>query len=253
MVIPAIAADVSTITRDNHRRWSRTSRQTAARVSGRFTISLDRSISVWFAAAPTKVRFTYHVSMATQKSKRAVKRSPGRDATATEASDLSERGARVLRRFRQIFYAIKTHFQHVEKSAGIGGAQLWALSIIQARPGIGVNDLATAMDIHQSTASNLVRALVERNLISASRTGVDRRAVHLETLAAGRAILRRAPGPFTGVLPKALASLDASTLTRLDNDLLRLIAFLDADESAGGTPLAQLLTKRTPRHQSKIR
>jgi hypothetical protein len=58
-------------------------------------------------------------------------------------------------------------------------------------------------------------------------------------LAAGTKVLRRAPGPFTGVLPQALASLDARTLARLDKDLGTLIAALDVDERAAGIPLGQ--------------
>jgi DNA-binding MarR family transcriptional regulator len=68
--------------------------------------------------------------------------------------------ARVLRQFRQIFNAVKTHFQQVEKIVGLGGAQVWALSVIRDAPDIGVCSLAQAMNIHQSTASNLVKTLV---------------------------------------------------------------------------------------------
>jgi DNA-binding MarR family transcriptional regulator len=188
--------------------------------------------------------------MTVQKKKPTASRASGRKSGARERIETGEQASRVLRRFRQIFYAIKTHFQQVEKTAGIGGAQLWALSIIQDRPGIGVNELALAMDIHQSTASNLVRALIERNLIAALRSEPDKRAVHLEALAAGRALLRKAPGPFTGVLPRALANLDRKTLARLDRDLSDLIELLGAEESAGGTPLAQLLAKPSPRRST---
>ena len=79
------------------------------------------------------------------------------------------------------------------------------------------------MDVKQSTASNLIKALSERGLIAISRDGPDRRAVQLEVLPAGRKVLKQAPGPFAGVLPEALASLDTQTLERLDADLaLRL-------------------------------
>ncbi|HBZ08040.1 MAG TPA: MarR family transcriptional regulator, partial [Massilia sp.] len=71
---------------------------------------------------------------------------------------------RVLRQFRIVFNAVKNHFRQVERDAGLGGAQLWALSVIAQSPGIGVTDLARALDIHQSTASNLVRALGSRGL-----------------------------------------------------------------------------------------
>lgn len=154
-------------------------------------------------------------------------------------SEIGEPAARVLRRFRLVFNAVKTHFQQVEKRAGVGGAQLWALSIVRDRPDIGVNELAIAMDIHQSTASNLVKTLITRELVTAAKNGTDRRMVQLRIQPAGRAVLRRAPGPLTGVLPDALASLDAGTLERLDADLARLIQALHTDERAANIPLGQ--------------
>lgn len=150
-----------------------------------------------------------------------------------------EPASQVLRRFRLVFNAVKIHFQQVEKKAGVGGAQLWALSIIRANSGLGVNDLAKAMDVHQSTASNLVRGLVERELVIASKEGPDRRMVQLALLPAGEKVLRKAPGPLTGVLPQALASLDAKTLARLDSDLAKLITALNADERGANIPLGQ--------------
>lgn len=157
-----------------------------------------------------------------------------------DSDDLSEPVSRVLRRFRLVFNAVKTHFQQVEKKAGVGGAQVWALSVIRANPGIGVNGLARAMDIHQTTASNLVKALTTSEMIAAEKKGADKRAVQLRILPAGTRVLRKAPGPFIGVLPEALASLDPQTLERLDQDLAKLISALHADERAAGIPLAHM-------------
>lgn len=159
---------------------------------------------------------------------------------APAATVLDEPAARVLRRFRQVFNAVKTHFQQVERQVGIGGAQVWALSVIQARPGIGVNDLAKALDIRQSTASNLVRALVDRGLVATARSERDRRAVELRLLPPGTQLLAQTPGPFSGVLPVALEQLDEATLARLETDLSRIIELLGADEDAGGLPLASM-------------
>lgn len=152
----------------------------------------------------------------------------------------SEQAAAVLRRFRVVFNAIRTHFQQVEKQVGLGGAQVWALSLIQAQPGIGVSELASRMDIHQSTTSNLLRALMQKQLVRQAKSDTDRRSVHLYIEPAGQALLAQAPGPFEGVLPGALAQLPPPTLARLDQDLAALIALLKADESAGQVPLAQL-------------
>ena len=65
-----------------------------------------------------------------------------RVAPVNAASPVSEQAfsapeVRVLRRFRLVFNAVKTHFQQVEKKAGVGGAQFWALSVIRAHPGLG--------------------------------------------------------------------------------------------------------------------
>jgi len=136
----------------------------------------------------------------------------------------------------------------MEKTAGIGGAQVWALATIRDRPGIGINELAAAMDVHQSTASNLVRALLAKNLVATSRDGSDKRMVQLKLRAAGAAVLRRAPAPFTGVLPQALLKIDPRTLVRLERDLASLIAGLGADSEAAQKPLGQLWSgKRGPR------
>jgi DNA-binding MarR family transcriptional regulator len=157
----------------------------------------------------------------------------------TAAAARIDPAARVLRRFRLVFNAVKSHFREVEKKAGVAGAQLWALSVVRDRPGIGVGDLARAMDVHQSTASNLVKTLVERQLVDARKAAADRRSVQLHLLPAGGKVLRRAPGPFAGVLPEALAALDAPTLARLDRDLGKLIAALDVDKRDAGIPLGQ--------------
>lgn len=164
-------------------------------------------------------------------------RTPPRKKAA--AADSTDPAARVLRRFRLVFNAVKSHFRAVETKAGISGAQLWALSVVQAQPGIGVGELARAMDVHQSTASNLLRALVEKNMVIAERGGTDRRAVQLKATARGSRVLAKAPGPFSGVLPEALARLDKRTLARLERDLGAVIGELGVDERGGHVPLSE--------------
>lgn len=148
--------------------------------------------------------------------------------------------AQVLRQFRIVFNAVRHHFRRVENASGLGGAQIWALGLVAASPGIRVNALAAAMDIHQSTASNLLRGLTERGLLRAERETTDRRSVQLYLTTSGQAALDRAPGPHAGVLPDALTQLDPGTLAQLSAGLKQLIATLEADEEAGRLPLAQL-------------
>ena len=167
------------------------------------------------------------------------KRSPSPAPARRKAPTREDASVLVLRKLRLVFNAVKGHFREVEKKAGVAGAQVWALSVIRDHPGVGVNDLAKAMDIHQSTASNLLKPLIERRMVTASRDEADRRALRLKVTARGEAVLKKAPAPVTGVLPDALSKLDLETLLRLDNDLAGLIAVLDADRRGARMPLGQ--------------
>lgn len=147
---------------------------------------------------------------------------------------------RVLRQFRLVFNTVKTHFQQIEKHAGVGGSQVWALSVIRDNPGIGVNDLARSMDVRQPTASNLVKSLIAQELIHVRKDPNDGRAVRLHICTSGAKVLRMTPGPWSGILPEALAALDTETRCRLEKDLSTLINLLGADERAASTPLSEL-------------
>ncbi|MCU0774717.1 MAG: MarR family winged helix-turn-helix transcriptional regulator [Ideonella sp.] len=152
----------------------------------------------------------------------------------------SDPAAQVLRQFRIVFNAVKTHFQQVERRVGLGGAQVWALSVIRDRPGLGVKGLAGAMDVRQPTASNLVRSLVRSGLIEVRRDGSDRRSVQLHLLPEGHRLLRRVPGPYRGVLPDALKALPPEALARMQADLAALIGHLNPDPRAAQVPLAEM-------------
>lgn len=155
-------------------------------------------------------------------------------------SDTPETTAQVLRRFRVVFNAVRSNFQQLEKQVGLGGAPVWALSVVRDYPGIGMGGVARQMDIHQSTASNLIKTLLRRGFISMTKVPEDRRNVQLHILPAGLEILSQVAGPFEGVLPVALGKLPQETLLRLDQDLAHLVQILKADEQAGGIPLAEL-------------
>ena len=175
-------------------------------------------------------------AMATRKT---TPRAPSRKRAVPSPVDTGG-AVRVLRQFRLVLKTVKTHFQQMEKRVGLGGAQVWALSVVRDRPGIGINDLARALDVRQPTASNLAKALTEQDLIEARKDEHDGRAVMLHLRPAGARVLRRVPGPFTGVLPDALASLDPTTLARLETDLAVLIQVLGADERGASIPLSQM-------------
>lgn len=147
----------------------------------------------------------------------------------------------VLRQFRVIFRSVKKHFQVIEKQCGIGGSQLWALATVAGQPGIRVTELARALSIHQSTASNLIEQMSRLELLRRERDQIDQRVVRLYPTERAGALLARAPQPLTGVLPDALGQLDASEVAALQAGLARLLQVMRVrDQSAEHTPLADI-------------
>lgn len=161
-------------------------------------------------------------------------------ATTVQGAPPDEASMVLLQQFRVVLKAVKTHFQQVERVTGVGGSQVWALSLVAAQPGITVGELARALGVRQPTASVLSRHLVQQRLIETVPHPQDRRSVQLYATAAGQLLLQRAPQPFSGVLPKALAELDTDTQRRLTADLGALIRAMGADPGGAGTPLDQL-------------
>lgn len=163
-----------------------------------------------------------------------------------EVSDTSAPAAqstRVLRQFRVVFGAVRQHFHELEKQAGVGGAMVAALGYIQGQPGLRISELAVAMDVHQSTASNLVKQLVQRGLVKSAKAEDDRRSVRLYLEPSAQAVLARVSGPREGVLPHALGGLSAEALGHLERGLAELLQQLAASntvQEAARTPLADL-------------
>ncbi|TCS70002.1 DNA-binding MarR family transcriptional regulator [Sulfuritortus calidifontis] len=146
-----------------------------------------------------------------------------------------------LKQFRLIFGSARSHFRAVEKACGVSGAQVWVMAVLAERPGLKVSELAEALSIHQSTASNLINKLEKTGLLRRERGKADQRVVRLYLSQAGEAALARAPRPFTGILPYALEQLPVATLRRLIGDLRKVLSHVgEVDETAASKPLSEL-------------
>lgn len=148
----------------------------------------------------------------------------------------------VLEQFRIIVKSIKRHYQDVERRAGLSGAQLWALAQVAETPGAKVGELARALAIHQSTASNLLRALEAQGLVTRERQGHDQRQVKLFASRKGLQLLRGAPRPLIGVLQQALSELPPSRLHALHAELAHVIGLMRRKSvaAARSLPLSEM-------------
>src|SRR5579872_3878247 len=164
---------------------------------------------------------------------------PARDESEASRRNVAELQA--LQSLRLIYASARWHDALVRRSVAISGSQLWALSEIARREGMGVNDLAERMALHQTTASNLINALVKRALIRRVRDGLDRRFVHLHITSEGRRTLTQSPGPHPGLLVDALRKIDPQHLQRLRRDLAALVRLMrrTTARAAGETLLGE--------------
>ncbi len=147
----------------------------------------------------------------------------------------------VLEQFRLIFRSAKKHFQWVQERTGVTGAQLWVLAELRRNPGIRVTDLARAMAVHQTTASNLIERLVREKMIKRERSDVDQRVVNLSLTRKGSEAVASAPLPLEGVLPDALKSLSLDELGELHRRLDKLARLMKVRDVTGKRiPLAEM-------------
>ena len=144
---------------------------------------------------------------------------------------------RVLMQFRQAANSAKQHFRWVGDQCGISGVHVWALWELSEAPGGRVSELAAALAIHQSTASNLLDRLTREGLVRRAKGRGDQRVARLYVTASGAALLRRAPSPVRAMLLEALCSMPGSSLERLGALLGELLRHMKVDSSASRKPL----------------
>jgi DNA-binding MarR family transcriptional regulator len=147
----------------------------------------------------------------------------------------------VLQHIRELFRVSQQHFQRIESRCGVSGAQLWALAELQARPGSKISELASALSVHLSTASNLLDRLEAKSLVRRQRGKQDQRIVRVYLTAVGQKVLRKAPKPAEGIIPDALHRMSRDALGRLERDLEKLLQLARMrDRRAAMKPLADL-------------
>jgi DNA-binding MarR family transcriptional regulator len=168
-------------------------------------------------------------------------------AEIDNSDDLNQWPYEVLKRFRLIFKAVQQHSQWVETNCGVTSAQLWALWELSEKPGLKVTELAKALSIHHSTASNMLDKMAKKGLIVRERISQDQRVVTLTLTEAGTQLINLAPSPPQGILQHSLFHLPENVLKSLAKDLDVLVRGMEIkDEAAAMQPLNPLQKKIRP-------
>lgn len=136
----------------------------------------------------------------------------------------------VMDNLRRVFQVINDHSKLAKNTTGFTGPQLWALRVLAEHAPLRVMDLASRMYLHPSTVVGILHRLEIKSLVERRRLNSDRRAVHVELTAAGKAFVRRVPAVAQSALLSGLESLSASELHTVAEGLRLQVKILNAQE-----------------------
>lgn len=146
------------------------------------------------------------------------------------------RARKVLTDLRIIFREIQAYSKRVERHCKVSATMLWLMREVSAAGRLRISEVARALSIHQSTASNLLDKLEVRGLVVRRRggRGEDQRVVTVALTEAGSEILVQAANLDHGPLSQALGRLSTAELSDLGAGLDRLVAVLPGGEADAG-------------------
>ena len=136
----------------------------------------------------------------------------------------------------QLVRTVQAGMQNIDDSHGLSGSQLWALWQISAQPGLRVSDLARALHIQPSTASNLLDKLELRSLMRRERCDADSRVVCLYLTDQGLGLVKEIPGPTQGRLRRALQAVPTPVLTGMIEGLSAVLEHMGETQETTDLP-----------------
>ncbi len=137
--------------------------------------------------------------------------------------------ALIVQSLRRLFRAILEYSKAIQKKSGLSGPQVWALTLLEAQPGLSARELAERMFVHPSTVTGIVSRLVRKGTITRVVDSKDRRGVRLSVTRSGRRILKTTPPPVQVGLTRALAALAPRRLRALRSSLARIARDTEAN------------------------
>ena len=117
-----------------------------------------------------------------------------------------------------------------QEELGIGGAQLAALVIIHARPGLRQRELAEALGYNESAVTAALKRMIEADLVVRAPSRADRRAREIRLTARGTAIVDEAQPLIAGFNERLQEGFAAAELDAAAAFLERAIERFDPEE-----------------------
>lgn len=112
----------------------------------------------------------------------------------------------------ELTHSLQSLSKHMEATIGVTGPQRLALRIIGRRPGISAGELASALRIHPSTLTGVLRRLEERRAVRREADPYDARRARLFLANAGKDLDRERSPTVEAAVRRALTKADPRDL-----------------------------------------
>jgi DNA-binding MarR family transcriptional regulator len=165
----------------------------------------------------------------------ASKDDPSTPPSPPSQDDKAAHTAEIVAALRRLFKAVQVHSKATLRATGLSGPQVWALTLLQADPGLSLGELARRMYAHPSTVSGVIARLVRRGAVRRVTDPLDRRGVRLSLTPTGRRLLRRCPPPVQVAISRALLRMPATRLRQINDALASIV--LEAEVADLEAPL----------------
>lgn len=131
--------------------------------------------------------------------------------------------AETAERLHSIAVRLLRRARVVDREAGVGPAQLSALSVLYFSPELPLTALAEAEQVAQPTMTRIVRSLETAGAVTRAPSAIDRRVQMVAISPEGRRIFKAARARRLEVIEGMLGRLDDATVAAL-RPLLTLLA-----------------------------
>jgi len=137
----------------------------------------------------------------------------------------------ILDDIRRVFQVLTEHSQSVQHETGLTPSQLKVVKMLEGGSDLKVSDLAKRMYLHPATMVGLLDRLETKGLVQRTRSGTDRRVVHIVLTDKGRELLQKSPHVSQIPLLKGLESLTTPKLEKISKGMEQLVKVLGVQET----------------------
>jgi DNA-binding MarR family transcriptional regulator len=135
---------------------------------------------------------------------------------------------------RRIIRAIDLHSRALVQRYGLTGPQLMVLKELLAEEPRPVSELARAVNLSQATVTGILDRLEKKDMVSRTRSTVDRRKVLVSPTAAAEAALAGAPPLLQEHFTSSFSELPDWQQNQILSSLQRIVALMEAGDVEAG-------------------